>query len=403
MEVTVPRSAEDDVRELLSEYTEDITTSEVEKDDKTFIKFQFPVESDVIDDLSEDLKSDTDLKTGELTIDVLEQRAQIEKGKRRTGGSVALSVEEMYSKAFAFSQFETSSWALIGLAAGIAVAGLIMENMMIVIGAMVIAPILGPFLALSFGLTVGDRKIIQDSMFHAGASMAFSIVVALIASLLISSLLPPEPNPLMQLIANPGFLTIPLSLLVGSAAALTFSTEHREALAGVAVAIALVPPAAVAGMALAMPDLSTFFDVSLVLLSNVTALILAGSITFKLRGITPSTYYRKKVSEQQLGRAVAVSLMAILVLGGVVGYVSYTELQASNLETEVTDVVEQMSGNHVLMQDITIEQDLVSVTLAVVDPEHTANDIQEHLERVTDRPVDVTLITVDGNTDRTQE
>lgn len=396
LEVVAPHSAEDDVKETISEYTEDITTSEVEKDDTQFTRFQFPIESDVIDDITEELKGITDLETGELTIDVLEQRAKIEKGKRHEGGSVALSVEEMYSKAFAFAQFSTSSWALIGLAAGIAVFGLVMENIMIVIGAMVIAPILGPFLALSFGLVVGDRKVIRQSAFHSGLSIVFAVIAAFFASLLISMLLPAEPNALMALVADPGFLTIPLSLLVGSAAALTFTTEHRESLAGVAVAIALVPPTAVAGMAIAMADATMFFDVSLVILSNVVSLILAGSVTFKLRGITPTTYYRKKVSEQQLRRVVVLSLATILALGAVVGYVSFTELQATNLENDVEDAVNAMSGDHVLMQEIDIEQETVTVTLAVVDPSYTADEIEEQLEILTDRTVDATLVTVDG-------
>lgn len=395
LEITVPKKPSNKVRDILEEYSKDIVTDEVEKDDKAFVQFQVTLDSDVIDEATEELKGIKDLETGDLTIDILEERALIEKGKRREGGSTSISVQEMYSKAFEFSTFDKSSWALIALAAGIAVFGVVMENVMVVIGAMVIAPILGPFLALSFGIVVGDRRLIQDSILYGVLSMFFAISVSFIIALLVSSLIS-EVTSLMRLIANPGFMTVPLSLLVGAAAALTFTTELRESLAGVAVAIALVPPAAVAGIALALLDFSLFFDVALVLLTNVTALLLAGSVTFKLLGITPSTYYRKKVSEQQLRKVIAVSLLAIVILGAVVGYLSYEDLQDENLRTSVEDILNTAVGDNILFQEISVTRSSVSVEVAAVNSPHTAGELESRIAELTDREVNVKLISVEG-------
>lgn len=396
LEITVPNKQAEKVREVLSEYSEDVTSDEVEKEDKKFVEVRVSLNSDVIDAVTEELKEIKDLETGDLTIDILDQTAMIEKGKRREGGTTTISVQEMYSKAFEFASFGPSSWALIALASSIAVFGTIMDNVMVVIGAMVIAPMLGPFISLSFGLVVGDRRLIQDSVFDGVLSILFGVAVAFVISLLISFLLPLPVTPVMQLIADPGFATVPLSLLVGAAAALTFTTEMREALAGVAVAIALVPPAAVTGLSLAILDVPLFIDVSIVLITNIVSLVLAGSITFKLVGITPSTYYRKKVSEEQLRKALLISIFSILVLGGIVGYISYFDLQNENIRTEVDSIISEAMGDSILLEDVTVSRTTIQVRLAVVNPPTTAEDLEDLIEARTDRAVEVSLIAVEG-------
>lgn len=396
LEVTVPEKQSDDVQEVLSEYSDEVTSSDVEKEDKDFKEFNLTLDSEDIDELTEKLKELKGLETGDLTIDVLEETTQIEKGKRHEGGTSALSVQEMYTKAFEFSSFNPTAWALIALAVGIAVFGVVMENIMVVIGAMVIAPMLGPFISLSFGLVIGDRRLIRESMFYGAMSMLFGIVTAFLLSLLVSWMLPLRITSLMRLVAEPGFTTVPLSLLVGAAAALTFTTEMRESLAGVAVAIALVPPAAVAGLTLAMRHVSLFLQVSLVLLTNIMALLLAGSITFKLVGITPTTYYRKKVSEEQLRKVLIVSFASILVIGGIVGYLSYEDLQRERLQAQVDTVIDNHVQQNILTRSVDISGDTVDVTLAVVNPDISGGSLEAELEAVTNQEVSVTLIAVDG-------
>lgn len=389
IEVTVPKENKDEVEEVITEFDEP-AVSEIEKDDREFVKFEVALDSEDIDALTEQVKAITELETGELTIDVLEETAFIEKGVRRRGGSSALSVQEMYAKAFGFSEFNKSTWALIALATSIAVFGAITENVMVVIGAMVIAPMLGPFMSASFGLVIGDRKIIEQSVFFGAMSILFAVAV----SFLISMPVPVEINPLIRLIANPGFTTVPLSLAVGAAAALTFATEAREALAGVAVAIALVPPSAIAGLAISMSNAELLFDVSLVIVSNVMSLILAGSVTFKLLGIEPSTYYRKKVSESSLKHALIISSVTLLLIAGFVGYISYQDLSRSYISNEIEGSLEDRFGERIISHQIDVRQGSVSVALTVVSPNLSADDLEQEFSAVAGRPVHVQMVAV---------
>lgn len=396
VEITVPEQESDDVEAVLEDYTENLVSTTVEKAEKSFVRFDVTMDSEDIDALTADLKGMTALESGDLTIDVLEVATVIEKGKRKEGGSSALSVEEMYTKAFEFASFSRASWALIGLAAGIAVFGTAMENVMVVIGAMMLAPVIGPFIALSFGLVIGDRKLIQDSATYASLSMVFAVGVSFVLASIIEVPMRLQVNSLIAVIADPGFGTVPLSLLVGAAAALTFTTEARELLAGVAVAIALVPPAAVAGMTLAMNRPDLFFEVSLVLLSHMAALILAGSVTFKLSGIAPSTYYRQKVSEENLRTALMISIGSLLLIGGVVGYLSFQDLQRERAVAAADEVVSQEIDGDILAQDIDASGDQLQVTVTAVNPGTTGESLETVLHGRIGRPVAVRLIAVDG-------
>ncbi len=392
IDITVPKGQKGKVEEVLAEYADDITSTEGERDDRKVLQFQVAVDSDDIDELTEELKGITDIESGDLTIEVLEQTARIEKGQRREGGTSGLSVQEMYSKAFEFSAFNAASWALIALGAGIAVFGLLTENVTVVVGSMVIAPLLGPFIAISFGLVIGDRKLIRKSTLYGG----LSIVLAIVAAFLVSLPLPLQSNSLIRLISNPGFATIPLSLFVGAAAALTFTTEAREALAGVAVAIALVPPAGVAGIALAMQDVGLFLDISLVIVTNVTALILAGSVTFKLVGVAPSTYYRKQVSKQQMRRALIISVTSIVIIAVIVGYFTYNDFQDTAARTEAARFIDAEMGDRVLQQDIQATPGTLQVDLVIIDPQYTEPQLATAIEERTGRTVTVSITGVRG-------
>lgn len=393
IEVTVPAENREDVVEVLEEHDRSVTVIEAERDGEKLVRCEFVQDSAELDGVIQDLKEIKEIDSGDLAVEVIEQKAFVEKGKRRKGGSSSISANEMYTKAFDFSSFDTKSWLLIGLASAIAVMGISAENLIVVIGAMVIAPMLGPFMSSSFGLVVGDRKIIRQSMFYG----AGSIVLAVAFSALISIPFSIESNNLVSLIADPGFTTVPLSLFVGSAAAVAFSTEARETLAGVAVAIALVPPSAVAGIAISSWKPALLFNVSLVILSNVMALILAGSITFKLLGVSPATYYRKKVSKEKMRKAIAISGVSLLLVGTVVGFLSYQELEHSRESQAVDEFLNDKFGEKLISQSIERNSGGLDVTAVVVDPGVNSSVLEENIEDVTQKQVSLDFYAVSAD------
>lgn len=288
VQVTVPESNEEKVSKLLEEYSSDISSSEVEKDHEKSIEFSLTAESDQIDEMTEELKQLKELSQGDLSIRILKQESLIEKGQETKGGSSDLSQQEIYSKAQDFSGFGRSDWALILISAMVASFGISMDNVIVVIGAMMFAPLLSPLVAASISMTVGDTKLMRHSLMVAFSSVLLTVVGSFLGAVMFS----PE-SELINLFSTTSPVMVLLAGLVGSAASFTSATGREDQVAGVAVAIALVPPLASSGIHLESARLVSAFNAFLTAFVNVLGILVAGSISFKFLGLKPSTYYKE--------------------------------------------------------------------------------------------------------------
>ncbi len=212
LQVTVPAGSKGEVKEILEDYSSDVSSSNVERDGSQAIEFTVSVESDEIDSLTEELKGIEELDSGELSIRVLEQESLIEKGQKTKGSSSILSQEEIYSKAQESSRFNRAQWGLIGVSAAIAAYGLALDNVIVVVGAMMLAPLLSPFVSGAISLVVGDSALMRDALISGLESVLIAVIIAYVAVLPF----PVELNSTMKLVVSHSILTVLLSLLVGS-------------------------------------------------------------------------------------------------------------------------------------------------------------------------------------------
>jgi uncharacterized hydrophobic protein (TIGR00341 family) len=192
--------------------------------------------------------------------------------------------------------------AMTVLSAVVAAIGLRHNSVTIIIGAMVIAPLLGPNMAMALGTALGDLSLLRRASLTAlagiGTAMALSVIIGMLVHV----------DPALSEMASrtrvgPG--DIVLALASGCAGALAFTTGVSATLIGVMVAVALLPPIVTFGLllggeqpALAMGALSLF-------LMNLICVNLAGVATFLVQGIRPATWWEK-------GRAVKATRIAIV-------------------------------------------------------------------------------------------
>ncbi len=336
LQVSVPNNLKDEAKEILEKYSSDISSKEAEKNDEEIIEFTVTTESEDIDELTQDLKDIEEMDNGDLSIRVIKQESLIRKGQETKGGSSILSQEELYSKAQESAEFNMAQWGLIGLSSIIAAFGLASDNMIAVIGAMMLAPLLSPFVSGALSLTVGDRKLMISSLKAGGLSVLIAIVLSFVAVIPF----PVNMNPILQLVSTPSIISILLSMFVGAAAALTFVTGLRDEIAGVAVAIALVPPIASIGIGLKMSSLTLVSNASTVASMNMLAVIISGYLCFTILGLKPSTYYKKKQA-QQIKYLIPVALLIFSLLAAPVAYSSYQNyedyISESQLEKDAND------------------------------------------------------------------
>jgi uncharacterized hydrophobic protein (TIGR00341 family) len=313
IQVDVPEENEEDAREVIEEYSSDVYTLKGERNGDNVTVFNATVESEDFDDIVSELKSIKEIELGELTIRVLEEQSLVEKGQKTRGSSTMLSQEEIYSKAQESATFGRPQWALIALSSAIAAYGLMLDNIAVVIGAMMLAPILSPLVSGAIALSLGDKSLLKKSFFTSFLAIPVAIFFSSVSVMFFS----PTVNPTMELIVSAGVPNMILSLFVGAAAALAFVTGLRDQIAGVAVAIALVPPLAATGVGLRMYDFVFATRAASIAAVNLLAVLVSGSISLKALGVKPSTYYRKKSAEQLrfvFPSAIIIMLVAMIYL-----------------------------------------------------------------------------------------
>lgn len=200
---------------------------------------------------------------------------------------------------------------LVALSTIVAAVGILRDNVAIIIGAMVIAPVLGPSVALSLATTLGDIELTQRAL----RAIVVATFTALALSMLMGFILPVNPAG-AELLSRTrvGFGDIALALASGSAGALSFRQGIPTALIGVMVAVALLPPLVAFGLLLGSGYLALALAAMLLFLTNLICINLAGVTTFFLQGIGPRTWWEKDRARKAIRRAIAFWIVLLLAL-----------------------------------------------------------------------------------------
>jgi uncharacterized hydrophobic protein (TIGR00341 family) len=158
-----------------------------------------------------------------------------------------ISREELYADIEDSAKLSKIFLVMVLLSSIVAAIGLLHNNVTVVIGAMVIAPLLGPNVALSLATTLGDTGLAIRAL----KTNAAGILAGLSLSLLSGFIFGVSPDiPEISARTRVELIDIVLALASGSAGALAFTAGAPATLVGVMVAVALLPPLVVFGMLL---------------------------------------------------------------------------------------------------------------------------------------------------------
>jgi uncharacterized hydrophobic protein (TIGR00341 family) len=241
---------------------------------------------------------------------VLPRPRQKDKDSRKQGTSKSTR-EELYNQIEKGARLDFNFLILTFLSTIVAAIGLLENNIAVIIGAMVIAPLLGPNIALAFATALGDTKL----MFASLKTNLSGVAIALLLSMSIGWLWPPGELGLEILSrTDVGFAGIVLALAAGAAAVLSLTSGTASALVGVMVAVALLPPTATLGMLLAMGHYDLAAGASLLLAVNIVSVNLSASMVFLLKGIRPRTWLEKNKARQSSAWVVIFWIISLLVL-----------------------------------------------------------------------------------------
>ena len=228
-----------------------------------------------------------------------EPKEQIETDKRNDKFRIkdvqrgSITREELHSNMEKGATVTVDFLLLIVLSSLVAGIGLLQSDVAVVIGAMVIAPLLGPNLALAFGAALGDKPLIFKAIKTNAIGLGFTLMITIIASLVVSDSAVLNSTEMMNR-TNVGYASIILALASGAAAVLSLTMGVSSALVGVMVAVALMPPAVTLGVTLGNGQFNLAYGTFLLLATNVVCVNLAAQAIFRLKGIKPRTWFEEK-------------------------------------------------------------------------------------------------------------
>lgn len=233
------------------------------------------------------------------------------KEERKEEDTATASRESLYYGIEKGARLDGNFVVLVVLSTIVATIGLLEDNVAVVIGAMVIAPLLGPNLALGLGTALGDLELmgraVRTNLAGLGLCLVLSVLISLVWPIDMGS------HELMAR-TDVGFDSVALALASGAAAVLSMTTGLPSVLVGVMVAVALLPPAATLGIMLGSGHLHLALGAGLLLAVNIVSVNLAAKLVFLVKGIRPRTWWQKEKARQSMAIYLVIWVFSLLIL-----------------------------------------------------------------------------------------
>lgn len=237
--------------------------------------------------------------------------------KKDEAESVMIAREVLYEEVKKGANLDLNFILLVFLSTVVAAIGLIDNNVAVVIGAMVIAPLLGPNLALSLATTLGDIKLMKKSIQTLFVGLLLSIGLSAIFGIFWSADF--TSHELMSR-TNVNLSAIFLALASGAAAALSLTTGLSGVLVGVMVAVALLPPAVTLGIMLGNGNTQLAMQAGTLLAINIVCVNLSSKIVFFLKGIHPRTWLEKEAAKWAMFQYILGWIITLFILSLLIYY-----------------------------------------------------------------------------------
>lgn len=301
---------------------------------------------------------------------------------------------QVYSQMRHSAKADADFYAYISLSSAIAILGLLLNSAAVIIGAMLVAPLMSPILAIAQGIVQGNLGMIRRAGATTFKGSSLAIGVATLIAAMFPDLLPTD-----QILSRtaPNLLDLGVALAAGGVGAWAVSrASGAAALPGVAIAVALVPPLCVVGYGLGTNQFWTSGGAFLLFLTNLAAIVLVGALVFVLFGFRPTRVER----EAQVRKAAVVSLLAVALLVIPLGLSTMEMSQRGRLEAIVKDSIRNIDDDSYRVWNFSVRRQgsgfVVQGTIYAFKGFETERifEFQEELQEAIRVPVQVQLTVV---------
>lgn len=278
---------------------------------------------------------------------------------------------------------------LLALSGIISTLGLLADSPATIIGAMIIAPMMGPILGIAYAMVVANRRLLKRSGFTLLSGVLMTVVLSVAITKAVGL------RGITDEITGRAYPTlIDLGVAVSAGAAGAFAKSRRgiaDALPGVAISVALVPPLSVVGIGIALGNDRVTYGSSLLFLTNLAGIIFSGGLVF---------LFSRYGSLARATRGLLISLFALSILGLPLAYQMRNLLIRANVRSSVAILItrQTLTFSDKDLRTVNVQQvgEILLVELEVSAPLESVSEnqvrlVREFLAQQLDRPVDLTV------------
>jgi uncharacterized hydrophobic protein (TIGR00271 family) len=268
---------------------------------------------------------------------------------------------------------------MLSLSAGIGSLGLSEDSAATIIGAMIVAPLGQPIIALGASITLGwPREAIKMLvLIFLGALTVVAI------SFLLGSLLP-HATPTRQILLRtaPDLRDLGIAVFAGIAGTFgSYRKEYSAVLAGVAIAVALIPPLCTVGL---MAEEGRFILATgglLLFLTNFVGITLAAILTLFLAGLHGGLHRRWFLAGTIVTVGASIAILAPLTLN--FGRITSAARFEKQIYESALHILQAAPGTPLITQ-LTIEGAQLAITIKPMPPDAVEQQrLADGLERAT--------------------
>ncbi|WP_254537214.1 TIGR00341 family protein [Halomarina litorea] len=351
VQVGIPEGKRGVVQEVLDDAGIDYVVSDETSKREYEATVAFPVPTSAVEDVLDDLR---DVGVGENAYTVVTEAETVVSERfqdlvdeyAEETSEERIAREELRAKAEGFSD---SFWTYVTMtlvSAIVGTAGLLLDSPATVVGSMVIAPLIGPALSAAVGTVIDDQELFVRGVQLQALGVALTVVAATLFSVFVRTVgvVPPtlDPTTLGEVSERlaPDVLSLAVALGAGVAGIVSLTAGVSTALVGVMIAVALIPPAATVGIALAWGLPGAAVGAAVLTLVNLLSINLAALVVLWYLGYRPEPFFRWREARSATLKRLAVLVVAVAVLSLFLGAVTYSSYTTATTEQNIRGAVE---------------------------------------------------------------
>lgn len=252
----------------------------------------------------------------------------------------------------------------------IACCGLLSDSAAVVIGAMLVAPMMRPVMTTAAAITLGWSKEFYQSIVLTACMAVGAVLIALAFAWVSPDMLEmPE-----QILARtkPTYFDLIIALAAGAGGAYTMTRKESNAIPGVAMAVALLPPLASCGILLVFHEEALALKAFVLFATNFAAMVLAGALMFMAVGISPRKQ-REKHGKRIRNYLIIFGFLVMAISVPLYFYsadVWYDATYKANQSEELTSWLEE---SQLYIEDVKIDYERNILFLKLLGPDPPLN------------------------------